>query len=71
MVSFSAAGRAAGLLFPESMARILAMVREGICSHRHHCHNPIHPPHPLHTSVGSRNECCQAARPCAITNLIR
>ena len=39
VVSSSAAGRAAGLLLPESMARILAIVRDGICSHHQHCHN--------------------------------
>ena len=39
MVSSSAAGRAAGLLLPESMARILAIVREGICRYRKDCHN--------------------------------
>ena len=30
----------ARLLLPESMARILAIVRDGICSKRQHCHNP-------------------------------
>ena len=52
VVSSSAAGRAAGLPLPESMARILAMVREGICSHRH-CHNSIYSAYLLLPSLGA------------------
>ena len=71
VVSSSAAGRAAGLLLPESMARILAMVREGICIPRHRCHNSIHYHPLLSILVGSRNDCCQAAMPCASINFIQ
>ena len=52
MVSSSAAGRAAGLLLPKSMARILAIVREGICRYREDCHNAYTSSPPLPSIIG-------------------